>query len=58
MIADLILRVEMTFAQCPLLYHDEEYGHKDKDLNGRGNHAANNWSGDRLHDVGADAGFP
>jgi len=43
-IADLILRVEMTFAQCPLLHHDEEYGHEDKDVNGRGNHAANNWS--------------
>ena len=40
MIADLILRVEMTFAQCPLLYHDEEYGHKDKDVNGRGTNPA------------------
>jgi len=31
-IADLILRVERTFAQFPLLHHDEEYGHKDKDV--------------------------
>lgn len=35
-----------------------EEGDQNENVNGRGDHAADNGGGDRLHDVGADSGFP
>src|ERR1700677_4887425 len=48
----------MSFTQCPFLHHDEEDGNQNQDVDGGRNHAADDRRGNRLHHIGADAGFP
>src|ERR1700679_791955 len=48
----------MSFTQCPFLHHDEEDGNQNQDVDGGSNHAADDRRGNRLHHIGAYAGFP
>lgn len=56
--SDLVFRVKVPFPQCAFLHHHEEDGHKNEDMNGGSNHAADDGRGYRLHHIGAYAGFP
>ena len=44
--------------QSTFLHQREEHGHENQHVNRRGNHAAHQGRGDRLHHVRADSGFP
>jgi len=45
-------------AKRSFLHQRKEHRHKNQDVNGGRDHAADEGSGDWLHDVGADAAFP
>src|SRR6266404_9230849 len=54
----LAFRLQRSSAKCALFHKRKENRNENQDVNRGSYHSADDGCGDRLHDVGTDAGFP